>query len=156
MGGHKPADATPSVDGATKIAWSRDGQTLFAAGAIEDAQDRRLLFAWDRGGMGDERRMTYCAPSTVAGVDALPDGRTLVASMTPCLGLMNADGHPVWTVGSRIFDFRTRATLLRRLSTVALLISSIKTRPATPTRQIPIYALIYGHSNCRARYQTTI
>ena len=108
VGGHKPADATPSVDGATKIAWSRDGQTLFAAGAIEDAQDRRLLFAWDRGGMGDERRMTYCAPSTVAGVDALPDGRTLVASMTPCLGLMNADGHPVWTVGSRIFDFRTQ------------------------------------------------
>ena len=61
----------------------------------------RLLFAWDRGGLGDEKRMTYCAPDTAAGVDALPDGRILVAAMTPCLGLMNADGHPVWTVGSR-------------------------------------------------------
>ena len=55
--------------------------------------------------------MTYCVPDTAAGIDALPDGRILVAAMTPCLGLMNADGHPVWTVGSRVFDFRGQADL---------------------------------------------
>jgi WD40 repeat protein len=105
VGGHKPADVNAQI-GTTEVAWSRDGQTLFAAGGVHDARDRRLLFAWDRGGLGDEKRMTYCVASTAAGVDALPDGRILVAAMTPCLGLMNADGQPVWTVGSRLLDFR--------------------------------------------------
>src|ERR1700730_582236 len=78
VGGHKPADATPSPVGAATVAWSRDGQTLFAAGAVQDAQHRDLLCAWERGGLGYEKRMTYCAPNTAAGVDALPDGRILV------------------------------------------------------------------------------
>jgi WD40 repeat protein len=106
VGGHKPADVRASPIGAAEVAWSRDGQTLFAAGGVHDAQGRRLLFAWDRGALGDEKRMTYCAPDSATGIDALPDGRILVASSSPCLGLINPDGHPVWTAGSRIFDFR--------------------------------------------------
>ncbi|HME23662.1 MAG TPA: hypothetical protein VKI44_20440 [Acetobacteraceae bacterium] len=112
VGGYKPADVK-AVIGAARVAWSRDGQTLFAAGAVEDAQGRTLLFAWDRGGMGEEKRMTYCAPNSAADVDALPDGRILVASLTPCLGLMNAAGHPVWTVDSPVFDFRGQADTLK-------------------------------------------
>jgi WD40 repeat protein len=108
VGEHKPADVETRPDGVVHVAWSRDGQTLFAAGGVRDAQGRRPLFAWDRGGLGDERRMTYCAPDTAADVDTLPDRRILVAAMVPCLGLMNADGDPVWTVGSRIFDFRSQ------------------------------------------------
>jgi WD40 repeat protein len=109
--GYKLADVNAPI-GTEVVAWSRDGQTLFAAGAVRDAQDRLLLFAWDRGGLGDEKRMTYCAPDTAAGVDALPDGRILVAARIPCLGLMNADGHRVWTVVSRIFDFRGQENTL--------------------------------------------
>jgi DNA-binding beta-propeller fold protein YncE len=105
VGGHKPADVSAPTVGSASVAWSRDGQTLFAAGAIHDAQDRRLLFAWGQRGLGDERRMTYCAPTTAAGVSALADGRILVAAMPTCLGLMNADGHSVWTAGSRILGF---------------------------------------------------
>jgi WD40 repeat protein len=107
VGGYKPANVKTPITGAHLVAWSRDGQTLFAAGGVHDAQDGRLLFAWDRGGLSSEKRMTYCAPDTAAGVDALPDGRILVAAL-PCLGLMNAAGHPVWTVGSRVLDFRTQ------------------------------------------------
>jgi WD40 repeat protein len=113
VGGHKPADVKLSPNGAYSVAWSRDGQTLLAAGGLHDAQDRALLFAWDRGGLGDEKRMTYCAFSTAADVDALPDGRILVADMTPCLVLMNPDGHRVWTVGSRDFDFRGQEDTLK-------------------------------------------
>jgi WD40 repeat protein len=113
VGGHKPADVRASPVGAAEVAWSRDGRTLFAAGAVEDAQDRRLLFAWDRGGLGDEKRMTYCAPNTAMGVNAMADGRILVAAQTACLGLMNADGHPVWTLGSRVFDFRDQEDNLK-------------------------------------------
>ena len=96
------------------VAWSRDGQTLFAAGGVGDAQGRRLLFAWDQSGLGDERRMTYCASSdTAAGVNALPEGRILVASMAPCLGLMDARGEPIWTVASPILDFRDQTNIMR-------------------------------------------
>jgi WD40 repeat protein len=112
VGGHKPADVKAWPAGAVRVAWSRDGQMLFAAGGVHDAH-RYLLFAWDRGGLGDEKRMTYCAPDSAAGVDALPDGRILVAAMTPCLGLMNADGHRAWTIGSHVFDFRSQADTLK-------------------------------------------
>jgi WD40 repeat protein len=113
VGGHKPADVQARPGGTAFVAWSRDGQTLFAAGAVEDAQGRGLLFAWDRGGLGGENRMTYCAPDTAAGVDIMPNGRILVAASLPCLGLMNADGQPVWTVGSPISDFRSEVDTLK-------------------------------------------
>jgi WD40 repeat protein len=112
VGGQRPADATPSPDGLTNVAWSSDGETLFASGAVEDAQNRALLFAWDRSGLGDEWRMTYCAPNTAAGVDAMPGGRVFVAGMTPCLGLMDARGERVWTVASPILDFRNQTDVM--------------------------------------------
>ena len=113
VGGYKPADVTVATVGAAHVAWSRDGRTLFAAGAVRDAQRGNLLFAWDRGGLGEEKRMTYCANDGAIGIDALPNGRVLVASTEPCLGLINADGHPVWTVGSRVFDFRSQTDTLK-------------------------------------------
>ena len=54
--------------------------------------------------------MTYCAANTATGVDALPDGQIFVASMEPCLGLMDARGEPIWTVTSPILDSRVRLT----------------------------------------------
>jgi WD40 repeat protein len=114
VGGYKPTDVKAPVDGADSVAWSSDGQTLFAAGGLHDAQARDLLFAWDRGASGEEKRMTYCSPdSTATGVDALPGGRILVAAMRSCLGLMNSDGHQVWTVDSRVLDFRGQLDTLK-------------------------------------------
>jgi hypothetical protein len=57
--------------------------------------------------------MTSCAPDTALGLNALTGGRILVAPMAPCLGLMDANGEPVWTVGSRILDFRDQADVMR-------------------------------------------
>jgi WD40 repeat protein len=112
--GHTPADVEAPTVGMINVAWSGDGQTLFAAGGVLDAQGRTLLFAWHRGDPGEERRMTYCGTSdTAAGVDALPDGRILVASMEPCLGLMDASGEPVWTIASPVLDFRGQADNMR-------------------------------------------
>jgi phage tail protein X len=53
VGGQRPANVTHSTDGLDRVAWSRDGRTLFAAGDVYDANDaqwRDLLFAWDRSG----------------------------------------------------------------------------------------------------------
>jgi hypothetical protein len=103
LGGHKPSDIEARI-GLERINWSRDGETLFAVGAVFGTQGQTLLFAWDGGGLGLERRITYCDTlSSASGVDALPDGRILVASMKPCLGLLKDRGKPSWTVaGSRL------------------------------------------------------
>lgn len=103
LGGGRPAHVKAEGGGLSVVAWSAaNGETLFAAGGVADIGGRPLLFAWDRGGLGDQRRMTYCAADTAAGVDVLPDGRIVVASMEPCLGLIDARGEPVWTVGSPV------------------------------------------------------
>jgi hypothetical protein len=114
VAGQSPADvAASAAGGMNQVAWSADGHTLFSAGAAIDAQERLLLFAWDRGGLGDERRMIYCASNTAAGINALPNGRLLVASMADCLGLMDFRGEPIWTVASPVLDFTWQRNLMR-------------------------------------------
>jgi WD40 repeat protein len=110
LGGQRPADASPGA--LDEVGWSSDGRTLFAAGTGVRARDL-LLFAWDQGGLGDERRMTYCASNTAAGVDALPDGRILVGSMADCLGLMNGQGEPIWTIASPVLDLSWQSDEMR-------------------------------------------
>jgi hypothetical protein len=78
VGGHQPADVHVATAGTERIAWSGDGRTLFADGSVFNAQWRALLFAWDRNGLGDERRMTYCVSGTAAGVNALANGQIVV------------------------------------------------------------------------------
>lgn len=112
VGGQRPADATTNPAGLANVAWSRDGGTLFAAGGVTDAQGHNLLFAWDLRGLGGERRMTYCAQDSSTDVDALPDGRILVASLTPCLGLMDARGKPIWTDALPVLDLRDQEDIL--------------------------------------------
>ncbi|HZZ22975.1 MAG TPA: caspase family protein [Roseiarcus sp.] len=110
---HRPAGVDTPTDGITNVAWSGDGRTLFAAGEVQDAQGRRPLFAWDRDGLGDEQRLTCCGPSSASGVNALPDGRILVAAMEPCLGLVDANGEPIWTAASPILDFSDQTDVMR-------------------------------------------
>lgn len=109
----RPQGVAAVAFGTSDVAWSRDGKTLFAVGGVVDAQDRRLLFAWDHGGEGEERRMTYCAADTATGLDALPNGSLLVAGATPCLGRLDAEGRPIWTIEPSILDFRNQANVLR-------------------------------------------
>ena len=112
-GRQRPADATSWSDGLINVAWSRDGQTLLASGGVRDSQGLGLLFAWDRGGLGDGRRMTYCGGDTAVGVDALLGGQILVAAMVGCLSLMDARGEPLWAVASPILDFRNQTNEMR-------------------------------------------
>ena len=104
--GPSPTNVDTRQGGLEDVAWSRDGRMLFAGGGVNDMAGRRVLLAWDNGGIGNERRWTYCAEDLVAGIETLPDGRVLVASMRPCLGLMNPEGEPIWTNKSPIGDFR--------------------------------------------------
>ncbi len=113
VGGQSPANATANPDGLASVAWSGDGRTLYAAGGVNDAQGNFLLFAWNREYLGGEWRMTYCAQNTATGVNVLPDGRILVASIAPCLGLMDTRGAPIWTAEPPILDFRNQTDMLK-------------------------------------------
>ena len=112
VGGHAPTGLMvpiagkgllqTSLGGLSKVAWSIDGLTLFATGSVVDAKGRSIVLAWDKNGLGDERRLPDCGDDTAADVTALPSGRVFVASMEPCLGVLDADGATVWTAQSQI------------------------------------------------------
>jgi WD40 repeat protein len=102
---------TSGPDGLVEVAWSRDGQTLYAARTADTR--RNFLFAWDHAGLGKERRVPFCDQVTAAGLGALPDGRVLVASMKPCLGVISAEGKAAWTVASPLADFRDQTDALK-------------------------------------------
>ena len=113
IGVQSPAGVRAGSTGLARVAWSDDGQTLFAVGG-NDAQGRTLTYAWDRGGLGHERRKAICDPSSTAiGIDILPGGGTLVGSMKPCLGLTDDRGEPIWSVPSRVLDFREQKDVMR-------------------------------------------
>jgi WD40 repeat protein len=109
----RPVGVTKGPSGLSNVAWSRDGQNLFAAGSVLDARGRAVFFAWGGADLGDERRMTYCASDTAAGVAAFSDGRLFVSSLASCLGVMDARGEPIWTVAARILDFRDQVDVTR-------------------------------------------
>jgi hypothetical protein len=104
----------PNVDGLNngslfRVAWSADGQTLFASGAYADPTDNRPVLAWDRAGRGTRRAIiAKCAESdnTTMALVSLPAGRLLVAKGNPCFNMLKADGAALWVHRPAGGDFR--------------------------------------------------
>src|SRR5262249_41969815 len=99
----------PDLDGIdngnlSKVAWSRDGMTLFAAGSYGPIDSSPVL-AWAGGGTGARRELTAGA-NTVMSLVPLPGGDLLVASTDPWLGRLAPDGTPRWRHGPPAPDFR--------------------------------------------------
>jgi len=100
----------PDLDGLdnsgdlSKVAWSRDGMTLFAAGRYERVDSTPVL-AWAGGGAG-ARRALAAGLSTVMSLVPLPGGDLLVASQDPWLGRLAPDGTPRWRHGAPEADLR--------------------------------------------------
>jgi WD40 repeat protein len=110
--GPSPRNLDPGLNGLREVAWSGDGRTLSAAGGTTDA-GRYVLLEWDEAGLGKERRLTYCAQNTATGIHNLADGRILVASTFPCLGMMSAKGEPIWTAPSPLANMRNQTDTLK-------------------------------------------
>jgi WD40 repeat protein len=90
----------------SKVAGSRDGTTLFAAGRYGSAGNR-LVLAWEAGGAG-ARRALPAGLNTVMSLVPLPDGDLLVASTDPWLARLAPDGTPRWRHGPPAADFRNQ------------------------------------------------
>lgn len=75
----------------SKVAWSHDGQTLFAAGQYDDGGSNPVM-AWDAGATGPSRVVDRGARTTVFSLQALPTGGLVMASADPQLALLDDDG----------------------------------------------------------------
>jgi WD40 repeat protein len=112
MPGPKPDLKSAGPEGLAQVAWSRDGGTLYAAGTAFDG-GFVVLLAWDRAGLGREKRFTYCQSESASGLDALPGGRILISTAFPCLGVLNRDGGSLWARDSPLPDFRAQFDKIR-------------------------------------------
>jgi WD40 repeat protein/uncharacterized caspase-like protein len=94
--------------GLGQVAWSSDGQTLFAGGLYQDDTGNLPVLAWDHAGLGSRRALSPCGANsgTVLGLVPLPADRLLVATSDPCLSLLEPNGNAGWTHRPPGADFR--------------------------------------------------
>lgn len=92
----------------SSVAWSDDGDTLWAAGQYQRPMERRwqtVLRRWSAGGTG-VANSTAVADRAVASLVALPGGKVAYASFDPSWGVIDAEGERVLSVGSPVREFR--------------------------------------------------
>jgi WD40 repeat protein len=94
------------------VAWSADGQTLFASGEYIDPTGNRPVLAWDQAGRGARRAIiARCAErdDDTAALVSLPAARLLVAKDNPCFAMLKSDGTVLWVHRPAGGDFRDQA-----------------------------------------------
>lgn len=89
----------------TTVAWSPDGESLYAAGELSAPGADNPVYRWPSQGRG--------TPVVLASVDrrmgdlrALPDGRLAFASEDPAVGLLDQNGAPLWARKAAMPDFQ--------------------------------------------------
>ncbi len=83
-----------------RVAWSHDGNVLFAAGW-------HGVVAWSGAGLGERRVLTERS-STVSTLIPLPNGDLVVGDYTPILARLERDGNTRWVRKPPIANFRSR------------------------------------------------
>ena len=99
-----PPDMGGIDDDLHNVAWSIDGETLFAAGLFPENSVKQVVI-FEAGGAGS-RRLLPVGKNTVMSLRPLPDGALLVATADPWLGVVAADGTPRWTQAPKQIDLR--------------------------------------------------
>jgi WD40 repeat protein len=105
----------PTVEGLDdgelmRVAWSADGQTLFASG-YQDPTGIRPVLTWDQSGHGTRRAITAkCAEGddTTTALVPLPASWLLVAKHNPCFTMLKPDGTVLWAHRPPGGDFRNQ------------------------------------------------
>jgi WD40 repeat protein len=107
----------PQLDGIENgdlacVAWSSDGDTLFAGGGFEYQPNRYPVLAWSHGGAGPLQILS-AGSNTVRCLAALPDGDLLVASSDPWFARLGQDGTQRWPPhGPPLADYRAQGEAL--------------------------------------------
>ena len=102
----------PYLRALSRVAWSRDGATLFAAGTYHPAGSYAPpVVAWSNAGAG-ARRMLPAGENTVTTLVPLSEDDLLVATADPWLGRLQADGSARWAHGPPQTSFSNLDTKL--------------------------------------------
>jgi WD40 repeat protein len=93
-------DTAGTSSGLKGLAWSRDGETLFAAGhrfkwqeGRRKTMNRFSIRSWSKGGHGPAKDKEVGATDTISDLASLPGGGLLWASMAPSWGQLNGAAH---------------------------------------------------------------
>jgi WD40 repeat protein len=106
-----PSTAGYSSGRLSHVAWSLDGNILYAGGTV--SRDRGfLVLAWKDGGRGS-LQVFPAGSSSIADIREISDGRIVVGSMRPSLGLFDRKGSALWQLDTPGPDFRDQATTLK-------------------------------------------
>jgi WD40 repeat protein len=88
-----------------RIAWSADGQTLFAGDRAFDGQSRYFIRAWSNGGQGVHQDVA-AAGGSITGLTNLPDGDVVFAAADPEWGVIDHKGSVKLLHTAEIADYR--------------------------------------------------
>jgi WD40 repeat protein len=92
------------------IAWSRDGETLFAAGTY-GLNGSRPVLAWSNAGSGTRRELS-AGCDTVMSLVSLPGNDLLIVAADPWFARLQLDGSVRWMHQSPLSDFRDQGEVL--------------------------------------------
>ncbi len=107
-----PAPDTAGVDSGNlhTVAWSADGETLFAGGSYSRG-DGKLVVTWIAGGIG-ARREWPAGMDTISSLVPLSNGSLLVAAADPYLAVLDPLGREQWAHTAPNADFRGQDNML--------------------------------------------
>jgi WD40 repeat protein len=94
--------------GFNAVAWSPDGNTLFAGGRYEENNSVNIV-VYDAGRAG--HRTMVSGRDTITSLFSLPNADLLVANMDPQLEVLKPDGTSRWRIPRPIAQFNGRGTL---------------------------------------------
>jgi WD40 repeat protein len=99
------ADTTGVKNGnLSRVAWSRDGRSLYPAG-LYDVSDWNPIRRWDARGKGTFVEW-HAATSTVMSLRPLADGKLAIGAGDPLVAVLDARGKVRWQQRGAIADFR--------------------------------------------------
>jgi WD40 repeat protein len=91
----------------SQVAWSADGQTLYAGGNAHNAGKGPLIAAWADGGQGAYRDLAGAvATDTIFQILPLSDGRIVYSTGDPSFGVIDPNGRRLLFNSAPIADFR--------------------------------------------------
>ncbi len=87
------------------VAWSHDGETLYAGGGYLHNGDNSIAY-WNNQGQAPVQWLVPATENTVFDLKALHDGSVVYASAEPSLGKLKRDGQIQWQQRGQLVDFR--------------------------------------------------
>ncbi len=101
-----PADTRGVNNGNLEtVAWSQDGQSLYAGGRYYDGSTIPL-FSWSQIGRGAYHSKALTSSSTIMDIQSLDDGRLVYGAADPMWGVLTNDGHKQLEKTALIVDYR--------------------------------------------------